>query len=56
VLICVGLIFVYYSLLSFGSFLAEDGALSAPVAMWLPNATFAVIAIPLLYRARRAEI
>jgi lipopolysaccharide export system permease protein len=56
VLICVGLVFVYYSLLSFGSFLAEDGALSASLAMWLPNSAFAVIAIPLLYRARRAEI
>ena len=56
VLICVGLIFVYYSLLSFGSFLAEDRVLSVSVAMWLPNFTFAVIAIPLLYRARRAEI
>lgn len=56
VLICVGLVFVYYSLLSFGSFLAEDGSLSASLAMWLPNTAFAVIAIPLLYRARRAEI
>jgi len=56
VLICVGLVFVYYSLLSFGSLLAKDGTLSAAVAMWLPNTAFAVIAIPLLYRARRAEI
>jgi lipopolysaccharide export LptBFGC system permease protein LptF len=56
VLICVGLVFVYYSLLSFGSLLAKDGTLSALVAMWLPNTAFAIIAIPLLYRARRAEI
>jgi len=56
VLICVGLVFVYYSLLSFGSFLAEDRALPASLAMWLPNFVFAVIAVPLLYRARRAEI
>ena len=56
VLICVGLVFVYYSLLSFGSFLAEERALAASLAMWLPNSAFAVIAVPLLYRARRAEI
>jgi lipopolysaccharide export system permease protein len=56
VLICVGLVFVYYSLLSFGSFLAEDRAVPASLAMWLPNSAFAVIAVPLLYRARRAEI
>jgi lipopolysaccharide export system permease protein len=56
VLICVALVFVYYSLLSFGSFLSENGTLSASVAMWMPNSVFAVTAIPLLFRARRAEI
>jgi len=52
----VGLVFSYYSLLSLGSFLAEDRAVPASLAMWLPNLAFAVIAVPLLYRARRAEI
>jgi lipopolysaccharide export system permease protein len=56
VLICVGLVFSYYALLSFGIFLAEEEVLSASVAMWMPNLAFACIAIPLLYRARRAEI
>jgi lipopolysaccharide export system permease protein len=56
VLICVGLVFVYYSLLSFGSYLAEDHEFPAAVAMWMPNSAFAVIAVPLLHRARRAEI
>jgi lipopolysaccharide export system permease protein len=56
VLICVGLVFLYYSLLSFGSFLAEDRAVPASVALWMPNTVFAVLAVPLLYRARRAEI
>jgi lipopolysaccharide export system permease protein len=56
VLICVGLVFSYYSLLSFGSFLAENLTVPASLAMWLPNLAFAVIAVPLLYRARRAEI
>jgi lipopolysaccharide export LptBFGC system permease protein LptF len=52
----VGLVFAYYLLLSFGSFLADNGALPASLAIWLPNLAFAVIAVPLLYRARRAEI
>jgi lipopolysaccharide export system permease protein len=56
VLICVGLVFVYYSLLSFGSFLAEDRSAPASVALWMPNVVFAVLAVPLLLRARRAEI
>jgi lipopolysaccharide export system permease protein len=56
VLISAGLVFVYYLLLSLGSFLAESGALPAWLALWMPNAAFAVVAVPLLYRARRAEI
>jgi lipopolysaccharide export system permease protein len=56
VLVSVGLVFAYYVLLSFGSFLADNGALPASLAIWLPNVAFAVIAVPLLYRARRAEI
>jgi lipopolysaccharide export system permease protein len=55
-LICVGLVFIYYALLSFGSFLVERGALPASLAMWVPNFGFAAVAVPLLYRARRAEI
>jgi lipopolysaccharide export system permease protein len=56
VLVSVGLVFVYYVLMSFGSFLADEGALPVSVAIWLPNVAFAIIAIPLLYRARRAEV
>jgi lipopolysaccharide export system permease protein len=56
VLISVALVFVYYLLLSFGSFLADQGALPVSLAIWLPNFVFAVIAVPLLYRARRAEV
>ena len=56
VLVSVGLVFIYYLLLSFGSFLADKGALPASLAIWLPNAAFAVIAVPLLARARRAEV
>jgi lipopolysaccharide export LptBFGC system permease protein LptF len=56
VLICAVLVFVYYSLLSIGSVLAEEDTLPASMAMWLPNVAFAAIAVPLLVRARRAEI
>lgn len=56
VLICAVLVFLYYSLLSVGSLLAQEDTLPASLAMWLPNAAFAVVAIPLLFRARRAEI
>jgi lipopolysaccharide export LptBFGC system permease protein LptF len=56
VLICVVLVFSYYSLLSLGVFLAEDAVIAASLAMWMPNLAFGLIAIPLLYRARRAEI
>jgi len=56
VLVSVGLVFAYYVLSSFGSFLADSGALPTSLAIWLPNAAVAVIAVPLLYRARRAEI
>jgi lipopolysaccharide export system permease protein len=55
-LICIGLVFAYYALLSFGTFLAEEEALPASVALWLPNAVFGATAVPLLVRARRAEL
>jgi lipopolysaccharide export system permease protein len=56
VLICALLVFAYYLLLSFGIFLAEENAVPASLALWMPNFAFAVIAVPLLYRASRAEI
>jgi lipopolysaccharide export system permease protein len=54
-LLCIGLVFTYYMLLSFGTFLAEQGTLPAGLALWLPNLVFGATAIPLLLRARRAE-
>lgn len=54
-LLCIGLVFSYYALLSFGTFLAEDQRLPAAVALWLPNLVFGAAAVPLLMRARRAE-
>lgn len=55
-LLCIGLVFGYYALLSFGTFLAEEGTLSAAAALWIPNLVFGVTAVPLLLRARRAEL
>jgi len=55
-LLCIGLVFGYYALLSFGTFLAEEGTLQAGVALWIPNFVFGATAVPLLLRARRAEL
>jgi lipopolysaccharide export system permease protein len=54
-LVCIGLVFGYYALLSLGSFLAEEGTLPPAAALWLPNLLFGAASIPLLLRARRAE-
>lgn len=54
-LLCVGLVFGYYTLLSAGVYLAEENAIRAAVGLWFPNAVFAVVAALLLVRARRAE-
>lgn len=56
VLLCVVLVFCYYTLLSGGEYLAEQGLAPAAISLWLPNFVFAVVAGFLLYRARRAEI
>ncbi len=55
-LLCIGLAFGYYALLSLGTFLAEDQGLPAGIALWLPNLAFGATAIPLFLRARRAEL
>ena len=55
-LLCIGLVFGYYALLSFGTFLAEDGKLPAAIALWIPNLVFGAMAVPLMLRARRVEL
>lgn len=47
------LILLYYLLLTLGENLGERGLLSAPVAVWLPNASLSVLAAVLLMRAAR---
>jgi lipopolysaccharide export system permease protein len=53
VLVCVGLVAAYYTLLSFGQFVGESGRAPASLALWIPNLAFAIAAIPLLRRAQR---
>jgi lipopolysaccharide export system permease protein len=53
VLVCVGLVAVYYTLLAFGQYLGETGRAPAPLALWLPNVVFALGALPLLRHAQR---
>jgi lipopolysaccharide export system permease protein len=52
-LACAILTAAYYTLLSFGEFLGESGRLPSALALWLPNAVFAVAAGLLLWRMRR---
>jgi len=55
-MLCVALTFGYYVLLSFGEYLGEEGVVHPALALWLPNAAFLTISIPLLRRARRGEM
>jgi lipopolysaccharide export system permease protein len=55
-LVCVALVFGYYTLLSAGVYLAENLVVPAALGLWLPNLIFVAVAVVLLLRARRAEI
>ncbi len=49
----LGMIFVYYVILSVGQALAEQTIVPAAVGLWLPNAIFAVLGVFLFARAAR---
>jgi lipopolysaccharide export system permease protein len=51
--VSLGLIFLYYLLLSTGETMAEKGALSPAVALWMPNGVFALLGIALFAAASR---
>jgi LPS export ABC transporter permease LptF len=53
VLLCSGLVGIYYGVLTFSRYLALEGALPAGLALWVPNALCALAAAVLLARARR---
>lgn len=45
--------FAYYGLFSQARFLALDGWMASNLALWLPNAAFAALAVHLMWRVRR---
>jgi len=47
----LGVIFVYYILLSAGQGFAEQGTVPAWLGLWLPNMVFGVLGVLLMYRA-----
>ena len=53
VLLCSGLVGIYYGVLTFCQYLAMEGVLPAAIALWTPNALCALAAAILLARARR---
>ena len=54
-LICSLIAFGYFVLGNTASAYATDGTLPASIALWLPNLACVVLALPLWWRARRAE-
>ena len=53
VLLCSGLVGIYYGVLTFSQYLALEGAIPAAIALWIPNGLCALAAAVLLARARR---
>jgi lipopolysaccharide export system permease protein len=51
-LLCALLAGIYYAILSFGQYRAQRGDVPPALALWLPNAAFALLAALLLGRAR----
>lgn len=51
-LLCAALAGVYYGFLAFGQYRAQRGDIPPALALWLPNAAFALLAALLLGRAR----
>ncbi len=56
VLLCATLVGLYYGVLTFCQYLALARALPAGVALWIPNAACAVVAVVLIRRARRPGV
>jgi len=52
-LACAVLIAAYYTLLTFGEFLGESGRVPSVLALWIPNAAFALATALLLWREHR---
>jgi lipopolysaccharide export system permease protein len=54
-LLCAVIAFLYYVVMNAASAYATDGTISAAAALWLPNLACVVVALPLWWRARRAD-
>jgi len=55
-LLCIAVVFGYYTLLSLSQFLGGDGVIPPAAALWLPNLAFAGLAVFLLLRARNRSV
>lgn len=55
-LLCIAVVFGYYTLLSFFQYLGRDDVLPPILALWLPNLVFAAGAAVLLLRARSRSV
>ena len=51
--VSLALIFLYYLLLTAGEAMAEKGVLAPVIALWLPNAIFALLGLGLFTAASR---
>ena len=51
----LGLILVYYLLLSMGQALAQQGFVPVPIGLWMPNATFGALGLLLFVRAAQEQ-
>ena len=54
-LLCAVIAFLYYVVMNAASAYATDGTISPAAALWLPNAACVGVALPLWWRARRAD-
>jgi lipopolysaccharide export LptBFGC system permease protein LptF len=54
-LLCAVIAFGYYVVMNAASAYATDGTISAAMALWLPNVACVGVALPLWWRARRAD-
>ena len=54
-LVCVALVFVYYTVMTFSEFLATQRVLPAALVFWVPNGLFAIAATVLWVRANHVH-
>lgn len=55
-LLCIGVVFGYYAILSLSQYLGGAGLLSPLVALWMPNLAFGILGVFLIRRARERSV